>query len=68
MAQQSTRARLRQAGGEKNMAELLSAGRHWEGLRASWYTQAGNWQMSQECQGRQRLYERELDAYLAEMQ
>lgn len=50
------------------MHELLAAGRQWEAMRAGWYAQAGNWQMSQECAGRQRHYERELDAYLAELQ
>lgn len=68
MAQRSTRGRLGQSGGDKSMHELLAAGRQWEAMRAGWYAQAGNWQMSQECAGRQRHYERELDAYLAELQ
>ena len=49
------------------MHELLACGRQWEAMRANWYAQAGHWQMSEECLGRQRHFERELDAYLAEM-
>ena len=67
MARQSTRARLGQSGGSKPMHELLACGRQWEAIRADWHAKAGNWQMSQECQGRQRHFERELDAYIQEM-
>ena len=68
MAQQSTRGRLGQSGGSKPMHELLACGRHWEAMRAGWYAKAGQWQMSEECLGRQRHFERELDAYLAEVE
>ena len=68
MAQQSTRGRLGNSGGSKPMHELLAAGRQWEAMRARWWAQAGHPQLSQECAGRQRHFERELDAYLAEMQ
>ena len=67
MAQQSTRGRLGSSGGSKPMHELLAAGRHWEGMRAHYWAQVGRHQLSQECAGRQRHFERELDAYLAEM-
>ena len=68
MARQSTRARLGQSGGSKPMHELLSAGRQWEAMRAHWHAKAGHHQLSQECLGRQRHFERELDDLLAEMQ
>ena len=68
MAHQSTRGRLGNSGGSKPMHELLAAGRQWEAMPANWYAQAGHPQLSQECAGRQRHFERELDAYLAEMQ
>lgn len=67
MASQSTRGRLGNSGGKKTMAELLSTGRHWEALRAHWYQQSGQKKMSQECLGRQRHFEMELDALLKEM-
>lgn len=65
MARQSTRARLGQSGGNKPMADLLASGWQWEGLRAHWYGSHGNKAMAQECIGRQRHFQRELD-YLAQ--
>ena len=67
MAHQSTRARLHQSGGSKPMHELLSAGRQWEALRARYWAERGRHLLSQECLGRQRHFERELDDLLAEM-
>ena len=65
MANQSTRARLRQSGGDKQIADLLAAGWQWEGVRAQWYGSHGNNVMAQECIGRQKHFQRELD-YLAQ--
>lgn len=67
MASPSTRARLGRSGGDKSMAELLACGRHWEAVRARYWAERGRHLLSQECQGRQRLFERELDAYLEEL-
>ena len=59
MAERSTRSRLGQSGGDKSMADLLAAGAHYEGIRAAWFAQFGQWQRSEECLGRQRYFERE---------
>lgn len=67
MARQSTRARLGQSGGSKPMCELLATGRHWEAVRARYWAERGRHLLSQECLGRQRLFERELDALMAEI-
>ena len=50
------------------MHELLAAGRDWESIRAHYWAKAGRHELSQQCAGRQRHFERELDAYLADMQ
>ena len=58
--------RLGSSGGSKPMHELLAAGRRGRD-EAHYWAQVGRHQLNQECAGRQRHFERELDAYLAEM-
>ena len=57
----SIRSRVVNAGGDKNIADLLAAGWKYEGQRVVWFSSCGNSAMADECLARQAYFQREWD-------